>query len=492
MSSQQPPTMPHGNAPAAYSGSSSESDALGALVSLRGAPKTDATEAEAEMTPQPQGPGIGPGPHAQARMMSTVGGSHPNPRLGGGMDPAADARYAAYHRAHHGAGMAGAMPGMHPMPIAGASSAGGMNMNPRAHEMAMMNQMMTARAAAYSDEARMMAAGFPPNMRQQHHHQHQPQHQHQSPNMGAMRGSSGGAPGYGPPHLPMGASRPVGMMGGGGYAPPVGAPPPLSARGGQPYNYSMDMSAGGIARANMMAAASSQQQSIPTATPLHHQQQQQSASSSQSTLQVHSPKNNRSETTNNNSESEDTMKDGAKQAHPENYVFPNPPNKKAKFPYKLYDMLMYSSASEYKMGVSWTPDGHGFVIRDRDALTEILPQFFSQTKYRSFTRQLNLWGFHRYTEDGWQHDHFVRGDIEDLKHVEYTKVKGGSKSDGPVKSKLIRKRMQQHYKEARNKGVVVNKVEPHEGGVVKTVIGEEEARSSLPPVVNKGGGLVAM
>jgi hypothetical protein len=55
------------------------------------------------------------------------------------------------------------------------------------------------------------------------------------------------------------------------------------------------------------------------------------------------------------------------------------------FPFKLYDMLEYSSnSSEFSSVASWNPDG-SFVIIDQDALMEsVAPSFFKQTKYRSF------------------------------------------------------------------------------------------------------------
>ena len=56
------------------------------------------------------------------------------------------------------------------------------------------------------------------------------------------------------------------------------------------------------------------------------------------------------------------------------------------FPFKLYDMLEYASDSvEHGSAVSWTEDGKGFIIRDKDLfLNDIVPLFFRQTKFRSF------------------------------------------------------------------------------------------------------------
>ena len=73
------------------------------------------------------------------------------------------------------------------------------------------------------------------------------------------------------------------------------------------------------------------------------------------------------------------------------------------FPYKLYNMLEavsdcnYESIINYKeKPVEWLPDGNGFLIMNEKAFFEdIIPLYFSLTKMRSFTRQLNLWGFER-------------------------------------------------------------------------------------------------
>lgn len=59
------------------------------------------------------------------------------------------------------------------------------------------------------------------------------------------------------------------------------------------------------------------------------------------------------------------------------------------FPSKLYNIL--DSEEEC---ISWMPHGRAFLVRDTDKFMEdIAPRYFKMLKYRSFTRQLNLWGF---------------------------------------------------------------------------------------------------
>lgn len=77
----------------------------------------------------------------------------------------------------------------------------------------------------------------------------------------------------------------------------------------------------------------------------------------------------------------------------------SPPNT---FPYKLHFMLRSicdSSETVFeKQPVTWLPCGSGFKVLDANVfLNDIIPLYFSkQTQMRSFTRQLNLWGFTRW------------------------------------------------------------------------------------------------
>ena len=73
------------------------------------------------------------------------------------------------------------------------------------------------------------------------------------------------------------------------------------------------------------------------------------------------------------------------------------------FPYKLYNMLksvcdsdQEGSTNHEDKPVAWLPEGNGFLILDEQAFVEyIIPLYFGQIKMRSFSRQLNLWGFKR-------------------------------------------------------------------------------------------------
>ena len=54
------------------------------------------------------------------------------------------------------------------------------------------------------------------------------------------------------------------------------------------------------------------------------------------------------------------------------------------------------SENNFEEIISWLPHGHSFLVYDKKKFTEtILPIYFKGTKYESFTRKLNRWGFTR-------------------------------------------------------------------------------------------------
>ena len=71
-------------------------------------------------------------------------------------------------------------------------------------------------------------------------------------------------------------------------------------------------------------------------------------------------------------------------------------NKELHFPAKLYIMLEAVDNLALSHVVSWLPNGRGFHVKDASKFMDLIaPHFFKATKYRSFQRQLNLWGFIR-------------------------------------------------------------------------------------------------
>lgn len=65
------------------------------------------------------------------------------------------------------------------------------------------------------------------------------------------------------------------------------------------------------------------------------------------------------------------------------------------FPWKLHEMLRGAEESHPSV-VSWLPHGKAFLVHNpEEFVTKVMPLYFRQTHYKSFQRQLNLWGFER-------------------------------------------------------------------------------------------------
>jgi hypothetical protein len=68
------------------------------------------------------------------------------------------------------------------------------------------------------------------------------------------------------------------------------------------------------------------------------------------------------------------------------------------FPVKVYEMLEDADAKDFAHIVSWNSQGNGFMVLKKDMfIHQIVPKYFNQTKYKSFQRQLSLYGFQRVT-----------------------------------------------------------------------------------------------
>jgi hypothetical protein len=66
------------------------------------------------------------------------------------------------------------------------------------------------------------------------------------------------------------------------------------------------------------------------------------------------------------------------------------------FPWKLYTMLEDVERDNLTHIVSWVQDGSAFKVHKSDLFVEkVMPNYFDQTQYESFRRQLNLYGFTR-------------------------------------------------------------------------------------------------
>eukprot|EP00980_Cylindrotheca_fusiformis_P013527 scaffold3450_cov114-Cylindrotheca_fusiformis.AAC.32 len=110
-------------------------------------------------------------------------------------------------------------------------------------------------------------------------------------------------------------------------------------------------------------------------------------------------------------------------------IFADKQRKRKSFPQKLMNMLSDDSIADI---VSWLPHGRSFVVLRPDIFTtEILPKYLppidsrTSTKYPSFTRKLNRWGFRQATKGpdtgAFHHPNFRRDNPNLLLHMECQK-----------------------------------------------------------------------
>jgi HSF-type DNA-binding len=84
------------------------------------------------------------------------------------------------------------------------------------------------------------------------------------------------------------------------------------------------------------------------------------------------------------------------------------------FPTKLHAMLEDAPRKGFDNVVCWLQGGASFKVLDPARFTkEVMPKYFNQRKYKSFLRQLNLYGFQRVHhgphKGGYAHKFFLQG-----------------------------------------------------------------------------------
>ena len=103
------------------------------------------------------------------------------------------------------------------------------------------------------------------------------------------------------------------------------------------------------------------------------------------------------------------------------------------FPFKLHKLLEDAETEGHTNLVSWLANNRSFRVHDlREFEKKIIPRYFRQTKYKSFLRQLNLWGFESINEGssrraGYFHPKFIRGQPElchEMKRVKRSSAGG--------------------------------------------------------------------
>jgi len=110
-------------------------------------------------------------------------------------------------------------------------------------------------------------------------------------------------------------------------------------------------------------------------------------------------------------------------------------NGEAAFPWKLHRVLEESERCGFTDIVSWQGKRHFKVHDPKNFEQSIMKKFFNQTRYKSFQRQLNIYGFERLTLGtgadigSYTHHLLIRGKPNICRFMVRTKVKNkGSKS----------------------------------------------------------------
>ena len=71
------------------------------------------------------------------------------------------------------------------------------------------------------------------------------------------------------------------------------------------------------------------------------------------------------------------------------------PTETPAFLFKLWKVL---EVAEYSQYISWSKNGHSFIIFDQNLFSQfVLPNFFKHSHFTSFVRQLNMYGFRKLT-----------------------------------------------------------------------------------------------
>jgi hypothetical protein len=96
--------------------------------------------------------------------------------------------------------------------------------------------------------------------------------------------------------------------------------------------------------------------------------------------------------------------------------------KSESFPGKLYRLMAHVEMVRDTHIVSFTPEGRSFKIHDPDAfMRDVSPNYFHQSQFLSFVRQLNLYGFERIllgpNFGAYAHPSFIRGRPELLCNI---------------------------------------------------------------------------
>jgi hypothetical protein len=100
------------------------------------------------------------------------------------------------------------------------------------------------------------------------------------------------------------------------------------------------------------------------------------------------------------------------------------------FPWKLHEMLDDADVEGFSDIVSWLPGStNSFKVHQSGVFVEdIMPHYFKKIKFRSWQRQINMWGFERIKggagKGGYRHPNFIRGMPSLCCMMKRVKIKG--------------------------------------------------------------------
>jgi hypothetical protein len=101
------------------------------------------------------------------------------------------------------------------------------------------------------------------------------------------------------------------------------------------------------------------------------------------------------------------------------------------FPFKLHMVLQDAEKNGFDHIISWLEDGKAFKVHNHKAFVEtVMPNYFDQTQYESFRRQLNVYGFQRVSKGAKRgltsHGSFERNAPSLLEFIIRQPIKGGT------------------------------------------------------------------
>jgi len=106
---------------------------------------------------------------------------------------------------------------------------------------------------------------------------------------------------------------------------------------------------------------------------------------------------------------------------------------KLQFPWKLHRLLDEAEVKGHSTVISWMPGGRSFQVFSKSKFAdEVMPRYFDSSKFKSFQRSLNLWGFQTIqkgpNKGQCHHRFFIRGHAKLCSLMQRIKIKGATRT----------------------------------------------------------------